>query len=60
SNLIRESKVHQLNSVIYSSENEGMISMDTSILELYRKGIITKENAIMHAMEPEAMLKKLK
>lgn len=60
SNLIRESKVHQLNSVIYSSENEGMISMDTSIMELYGKGTITKENALMHAMDPEAMLKKLK
>jgi twitching motility protein PilT len=60
SNLIRESKIHQLNSVIYSSEGKGMKSMDTSILELYEKGIITKENALMHAMDPDMMLKKMK
>ncbi len=59
SNLIRESKVHQLNSVIYSSEGKGMKSMDSSILELYKKGMINKEHAIMHAMDPDLMLKKL-
>lgn len=59
SNLIRESKVHQLNSVIYSSESSGMKSMDTSILELHRNGIITKENALLYAMEPDAMIKKM-
>lgn len=59
SNLIRESKVHQLNSVIYSSEGKGMKSMDTSIYELYKNGIITKENAVMHSMDPDLMLKTL-
>ncbi len=59
SNLIRESKVHQLNSVIYSSEGKGMKSMDTSILELYRNGIITKENALLHAIDPDSMLRAL-
>lgn len=59
SNLIRDSKVHQLNSVIYSSDGKGMRSMDTSILELYQNGIITKENAIIHAMDSDIMAKKL-
>ena len=59
SNLIRDSKVHQLNSVIYSSDGKGMKSMDTSILELYENGIITKENAIIHAMDSDIMAKKL-
>jgi len=59
SNLIRESKIHQLNSVIYSSENKGMKSMDTSILELYYKGLITKENALLYSIDPDSMLKSL-
>lgn len=59
SNLIRDSKVHQLNSVIYSSDGKGMKSMDTSILELFSKGLITKEHALMHAMDPDSLIKKL-
>jgi twitching motility protein PilT len=57
SNMIRESKVHQLNSIIYSSESMGMKSMDVSILELYKKGLITKENALIYASEPDSMIK---
>jgi twitching motility protein PilT len=60
SNLIRESKIHQLNSVIYASDGKGMKSMDTSIMELYESGYIDKENALMYATEPETMAKKLK
>ncbi len=59
SNLIRDSKVHQLNSLIYSSEGKGMKSMDTSIIELYREGLITRENALLHAYDPDFMAKKL-
>lgn len=59
SNLIRDSKVHQLNSVIYASEGKGMKSMDTSILELYKNGLITKENALLYAMDSDVMGRKL-
>lgn len=59
SNLIRDSKVHQLNSLIHSSEGKGMKSMDTSIMELYRNGLITRENALLHASDPDYMIKKL-
>ncbi|MDI9495159.1 MAG: PilT/PilU family type 4a pilus ATPase [Bacillota bacterium] len=59
-NLIRESKVHQLNSIIYSSEYMGMKAMDASILDLYQKGLITKENALIYATEPDSLIKYLK
>ena len=59
SNLIRESKVYQLNSIIYSSEYMGMKAMDVSILELYQKGLITKENALIYATEPDSLIKQL-
>ncbi len=60
SNIIRESKVHQLNSIIYSSESMGMKSMDVSVLELYKKGLITKDNALIYATEPDSLIKNLK
>lgn len=36
-NMIRESKIHQLDALIASSGGEGMITMDTSLLELQNK-----------------------
>lgn len=59
SNIIRESKVHQLNSIIYSSESMGMKSMDASILELYKNDLISKENALIYASEPDSLIKHL-
>lgn len=59
-NMIRESKVHQIDTVIYSSANEGMLAMDSSILELYKKGIISEKNAVLYSTNADTMLKKLK
>ena len=59
-NMIRESKTHQIDSVIQTYASEGMISMDTSILNLYKAGKITAETAVKYAMNPEQMEKKLK
>ncbi|MGB4438968.1 MAG: PilT/PilU family type 4a pilus ATPase [Sedimentibacter sp.] len=59
SNLIREAKVHQLNSVIHSAEGNGMKAMDTSIYELYKGGMITKENALLHSIDSDSMIKLL-
>lgn len=58
--MIRESKVHQIDSVIYNSAGEGMRSMDGSLLELLKKGIISAETAITYSTNPEIMEKKTK
>lgn len=58
-NMIRESKVHQIDSVIYTSGDEGMKHMDTSILKLYQKGIISSDHARFYSTHYEAMIKKL-
>ncbi|MDR1193403.1 MAG: Flp pilus assembly complex ATPase component TadA, partial [Peptococcaceae bacterium] len=58
-NMIREAKVHQLDSVISSSAGEGMISMDNSLLNLYKSGKITKENAVSRALNPDIMQKRI-
>lgn len=58
-NMIRESKIHQIDSIITTSQEEGMIAMDTSLIKLYRKGIISRENAIIYSNNSELMAKKL-
>lgn len=58
-NMIRESKIHQIDSIIASSKEEGMISMDDSLINLFKNGIITKETCITHAQDQDIMTKKL-
>lgn len=58
-NMIRESKIHQIDSVITTSQDQGMIAMDTSLLKLYNEGRISKENAIVHSNNGELMEKKI-
>lgn len=57
--MIRDSKVHQIDSTIHSSANQGMISMDNSIYNLYKNGIISLENALLHSLDQDSMKKKL-
>jgi twitching motility protein PilT len=44
-NLIRESKTHQLNSMIQTGKRYGMQLLDEAIMELYNKGWITGDDA---------------
>ena len=58
-NMIRESKVHQIDTVIHSSAGEGMVAMDASILELYRQGRVSAEEALTCAVAPAVLAKKM-
>ncbi|MBQ2860115.1 MAG: Flp pilus assembly complex ATPase component TadA, partial [Peptococcaceae bacterium] len=58
-NMIRESKVHQLDALIASSSGDGMVSMDSSLLDLVRAKRITKETAIHYAANGELMEKRV-
>lgn len=53
--LIRDGKVHQIPSTIATAREEGMLSMDSSIMELYQSGKIKKETALLYAMNRESM-----
>lgn len=59
SNMIRDSKNYQIDNVIQTSGNLGMISMDQSIINLCQKGEISEETAIMFAMNVEQLKRKL-
>lgn len=58
-NLIRDAKVHQIDSVIATSSAQGMISMDNSLLDLYSRKLITKETALTYSQHPEIIAKRL-
>lgn len=58
-NMIRESKIHQIDTVIFSSAQDGMITMDTSLWDLYKAGKISETNLVQYSNNPELMLKKL-
>jgi len=57
--LIRDNKGHQIDNAIAAGAREGMISMDQSILGLYREELITKETALEYADNPEQMRRSL-
>jgi len=58
-NLIRERKIHQIATVIETSSQNGMQTMDHALGDLVRKGIIDAEEALLRAQRPEQMEKDL-
>jgi len=58
-NMIREDKLHQLESAMQAASAEGMCTMDQSLLKLYREGRITKDTALISCVHYENMAKRL-
>ena len=57
--LIRDNKTHQIDNAIAAGGAEGMISMDQSILALYKAGKITMEAALEHSDNPDQLRRRL-
>ena len=57
-NMIRENKTPQIDGIVYASNSPTMISMDSSLLSLYRAGRITKETALTYASNVDMLSKK--
>lgn len=55
SNLIREGRTHELDTIIETSFEQGMISMNRSLADLVRSGDISVENAMRFSMNTEAL-----
>ena len=51
-NLIRESKTHQLATVMQTGKQYGMVTMDESLAEKYRSGLISYEMVLSQAHDP--------
>ena len=58
-NMIREDKLHQLESAMQAGAAEGMCTMDGSLLKLYKEGRITRETALLSCVNYETMAKRL-
>lgn len=58
-NLIREGKTHQLQSLIQTGNKYGMKTMDMSLAELYKRGIISQESALTYSVDRELISKLL-
>jgi twitching motility protein PilT len=55
SNLIREKRIHEINTVVETSSQEGMIDMNRCLAELVRSGEITVESAYTNSHNPKTL-----
>ncbi|HEY5583142.1 MAG TPA: type IV pilus twitching motility protein PilT [Ruminiclostridium sp.] len=56
-NLIREGKTYQINSQIQTGAKFGMQTMDSSLAGLYKRGIISQEDAMMYAADQDNLMR---
>jgi twitching motility protein PilT len=54
-NLIREARTHEINTVIETGSEQGMIDMNKSLIELVQTGHITIEDAYQHSFNPKLL-----
>jgi len=59
SNIIREGKTQQIDGVIQTAAQEGMIGMDAYIMKLFQAGTISKETALLNSSNHEQMQRRL-
>ena len=59
-NLIREAKTHQIDNVIRTSSDIGMVPLEKSLVALVREGVISVQKAQEYAVFPEEVLRLLK
>ncbi len=58
SNLIRENKTFQLPSILQTSSNIGMVTMEQSLMKIYDQGLIEKDEALSAVPNPDEFMKK--
>ena len=58
-NCIRENRIYEIPNIIETSRRLGMQTMDLSIAEMYSKGFIDREEAVMRSSNPTKMDKQL-
>ncbi len=58
-NIIREGKTHQLQTVIQTGKSLGMITMDDSLISLYRQRKISRDTMLKYAVDVKAVQKYL-
>ena len=59
-NMIRENKLHQLESAMQAASSEGMVTMDASLLDLYNRGIISEDTLLTHCSNYEYVSRQIR
>jgi len=54
---IREGKTHQIDSILQTSQEVGMATIEVSLAELVKAGKITTENAQSYSLRPEELVR---
>ncbi|HEY4509203.1 MAG TPA: PilT/PilU family type 4a pilus ATPase [Candidatus Paceibacterota bacterium] len=54
-NLIRENRIHEINSVIETGSKDGMIDLNRNLSDLVRAGEITIENAYLYSQNSKSL-----
>ena len=58
-NMIREGKVHQVNNVIQTNASRGMQTMDDALVELFKKGLVSKSDILERCVDKDYVKKLL-
>jgi len=59
SNVIRDKRTHEIDTIIETSSDEGMIDLNRCLVKMVRDGIITVENAYRYSYNPKTLEKML-
>lgn len=54
-NMIREGKTHQLLTAMQAGQRYGMVTMDQNLAELHRRGLVTLDDALQRAVDPNIL-----
>ena len=57
--VIRENNIHQLDNYIKSGGKDGMALMDDSLIDLYKNGVISKDNLLRYAINSSQVEKNM-
>jgi twitching motility protein PilT len=58
-NLIRENKVFRIDSSIQTGKKHGMILLDDSLFDLWRRGLVDEEEAILKARKANELRQRI-
>lgn len=53
--VIREGQFHQIKNILQTSQIEGMVSLDRSLVELIKKSLVSSEVALKEASDPQSL-----
>ncbi len=58
-NLIRDNRTHQIDNAIYSGSGQDMMSMDSELQRLCKAKLISRETALLYAINPDALSRRI-